>query len=96
MQVHQLFLAQMHHDRKQRHERLSWTAAQRAAAPPAVDHMLPIIAGTCACLSICTHLGYTVPHVAAGSPGDLSGFVWGDQKTTRLQLSRNALQLSPN
>eukprot|EP00976_Prorocentrum_cordatum_P063280 1177035-Prorocentrum_minimum.AAC.2 len=34
----------MHHDRKQRHERLSWTAAQRAAAPPAVDHMLPIIA----------------------------------------------------
>jgi isocitrate lyase len=44
-QVEQLFMAQMHHDRKQRHERLSWTASQRADKPAAVDFLMPIIAG---------------------------------------------------
>jgi isocitrate lyase len=42
--VEQLFNAQLFHDRKQRHARLtSWTPEQRKETPP-VDYLAPIIA----------------------------------------------------
>ena len=41
--VHQLFSAQLFHDRRQREERARMTEAQRAAQPP-TDYLRPIIA----------------------------------------------------
>ncbi|XP_078436999.1 isocitrate lyase-like [Wolffia australiana] len=42
--VHHLFMAQLFHDRKQREARAAMTPQQRAAAPPPVDFLRPIIA----------------------------------------------------